>query len=225
MRKTAVTFCATRRALGMAALGAGAAALTACAAVVGGSAVAVGMTAIDRRTTGSQVEDQGIELRAASRITAVLGERVHVNVTSYNRQVLLSGEVGSAADRQSAERLLREQPTVREVFNELVVAPFTSTLGERSKDTLLTTQVKASLINAKDLQATAFKVVTERRVVYLMGIVTPREAQRAAEIARGVNGVAKVVRLLEVISEADLARLRPPAAAAQPDADAPVGMQ
>ncbi|MFT8131007.1 BON domain-containing protein, partial [Salmonella enterica] len=91
-------------------------------------------------------------------------------------------EAGNEADRQTIEKLVREQPTVRNVFNEVVVAPFTSTLSQRSKDTLITTQVKASLLDAKDIQASAFKVVTENKVVFLMGIVTPREAKRGAEI-------------------------------------------
>jgi len=212
-----------RAAIGVMVLGAAVLA-AGCAAVVGGGAVVAGMSAVDRRTTGSQVEDSGIELRAASRIREVLGEEgVHINITSYNRQVLLSGEVKNAAQRAQAEALLREQATVREVFNELGIAPFVSTLGERSKDTVLTTQVKASLLHARDLQGTAFKVVTERRVVYLMGIVTAREARRAAEIARGVNGVAKVVRLFDFISEDELARLRPVRqnGAAEEDDDAP----
>jgi len=101
---------------------------------------------------------------------------------------------------------------VRNVFNEVVVAPFTSTLSQRSKDTLITTQVKASLLDAKDIQASAFKVVTENKVVFLMGIVTPREAKRGAEIARGINDVTKVVRVVEVISEDELARMQPQSA-------------
>ena len=111
---------------------------------------------------------------------------------------------------------MREQTTVRHVFNEVVVAPFTSTLSQRSKDALITTQVKASLLDAKDIQASAFKVVTENKVVFLMGIVTPREAKRGAEIARGINDVTKVVRVVEVISEDELARMLPPQSAAAP---------
>ncbi len=195
--------------LAVASLGA---ALSGCVALVGGSAVMAGMSVADRRTTGTQVEDQGIELRANNRIAEVLGDKAHVNVTSYNRQVLLTGEAGNEADRQTIEKLVREQPTVRNVFNEVVVAPFTSTLSQRSKDTLITTQGKASLLDAKDIQASAFKVVTENKVVFLMGIVTPREAKRGAEIARGINDVTKVVRVVEVISEDELARMQPQSA-------------
>ena len=197
----------SRAACGVLAVASLGAALSGCVALVGGSAVMAGMSVADRRTTGTQVEDQGIELRAE-----VLGDKAHVNVTSYNRQVLLTGEAGNEADRQTIEKLVREQPTVRNVFNEVVVAPFTSTLSQRSKDTLITTQVKASLLDAKDIQASAFKVVTENKVVFLMGIVTPREAKRGAEIARGINDVTKVVRVVEVISEDELARMQPQSA-------------
>lgn len=184
------------------------AALGGCVALVGGGAAVAGMSALDRRTTGSQVEDQGIELRAGSRIDEVMGEKARVSVTSYNRMVLLTGQAGNVTDKQTIEKLVREQATVRQVYNEVEVLPFTATLSQRSKDTMLTGQVKASLVNAKDITSSAIKVVTENNVVYLMGIVTPREAKRAAEIARGVNDVTKVVRLFEVISEDELAAMQ-----------------
>lgn len=193
-------------ALTVAALGG---ALSGCVALVGGGAAVAGMSAVDRRTTGSQVEDQGIELRAGNRIGEVIGEKARASVTSYNRMVLLTGQAGNATDKATIEKLVREQATVRQVYNEIEVAPFTATLGQRSKDTMLTGQVKASLLNAKDISSSAIKVVTENRVVYLMGIVTPRESKRAAEIARGVNDVTKVVRLFEVISEEELAAMKP----------------
>lgn len=195
-------------------------ALAGCVAplVVGGGVLVAGLMAVDRRTAGTQVEDEGIEMRLASRIRETMGDRAHINVTSYNRQVLLTGEAGNAQDREAIERLARDQSTVRNVFNEIAVAPFTSTLSQRSSDTLITARVKASLVDAKDLQTSAFKVVTENKIVYLMGIVTPREAKRSAEIARGVNGVTKVVRTFEVISEDDLARMQPPRAPVTEDA-------
>lgn len=205
-------------ALAAAALGAG---LGGCVALVGGGAAVAGMSAIDRRTTGTQVEDEGIELRAGNRIRELMGDKAHVNVTSYNRVVLLSGEAGNETDRQTIEKLVREQPTVRNVHNEIVVAPFTSTMSQRSKDTMITGQVKASLLNAKDIQATAIKVVTESKVVYLMGVVTPRESKRAAEIARGINDVTKVVRLFEVISEDELAAMQLKPAPETQDESAP----
>ncbi|WP_284465177.1 BON domain-containing protein [Diaphorobacter nitroreducens] len=180
--------------------------LAACAPLlIGGGAVVGSMMATDRRTTGTQVEDEGIELRTANRIREALGERAHVNVTSYNRQVLLTGEVPTAADMQQVEQIALGVDNVRSVVNDLGVMPHSS-LGQRSRDTLISTKVRASLVDAKDLSANWFKVVTERDVVYLMGIVTPREAKRSAEIARGVDGVRKVVRVFEVISEDELTR-------------------
>ncbi|WP_416401423.1 BON domain-containing protein [Alicycliphilus denitrificans] len=198
--------------------------LAACAPlVIGGGAVMGAMVAVDRRTTGTQVEDEGIEMRTASRIREALSENAHVNVTSYNRQVLLTGEVPSAADSQKAEQIALAVENVRSVVNDLGVMPGSS-LTQRSKDTFITGKVRASLVDAKDLSANAFKVVTERNVVYLMGRVTPREAKRSAEIARGVDGVSKVVRVFEVISEEELSRMaakpapvsQDPAAAGQP---------
>ena len=187
-------------------------ALSGCVALVGGGAAVAGMSAVDRRTTGTQVEDQGIELRAGNRIGEVMGDKARASVTSYNRVVLLTGQAGNATDKATIEKLVREQTTVRQVYNEIEVAPFTATLGQRSQDSLITTKVKASLVNAKDISSSAIKVVTENNVVYLMGIVTPRESKRAAEIARGVNDVTKVVRLFEVISEDELANMNPQAA-------------
>lgn len=198
--------------------------LAACAPlVIGGGAVMGAMVAVDRRTTGTQVEDEGIEMRTASRIREALSENAHVNVTSYNRQVLLTGEVPSAADSQKVEQIALAVENVRSVVNDLGVMPGSS-LTQRSKDTFITGKVRASLVDAKDLSANAFKVVTERNVVYLMGRVTPREAKRSAEIARGVDGVSKVVRVFEVISEEELSRMaakpapvsQDPAAAGQP---------
>lgn len=184
-------------------------ALSGCVALVGGGAAMAGMSAVDRRTTGTQVEDQGIELRAGNRIGEVMGDKARSSVTSYNRVVLLTGQAGNATDKATIEKLVREQSMVREVYNEIEVAPFTATLGQRSQDSLITTKVKASLVNAKDISASAIKVVTENNVVYLMGIVTPRESKRAAEIARGVNDVTKVVRVFDVISEEELAAMSP----------------
>ncbi|AVO49021.1 transporter [Melaminivora suipulveris] len=180
--------------------------LSACVPlVIGGGAVVGTMVAIDRRTAGTQVEDEGIELRAASRVREALGDRVHVNITSYNRQVLLTGEALTAEDSQKVEQVVRDVENVLSVVNELGVGP-ASTFAQRSNDTFITGKVRASLVDAKDLTASAFKVVTERNVVYLMGRVTQREAKRAAEIARGVDGVRKVVRVFELLTEEELSR-------------------
>ena len=194
-------------------------ALGGCVALVGGGAAVAGMSALDRRTTGTQVEDEGIELRAGNRIGEVIGDKARVSVTSYNRIVLLTGQAGNDTDKQSIEKLVREQVQVRNVFNESEVAPFTATLSQRSNDTVTTGQVKASLVQAKDISSSSIKVVTENNVVYLMGIVTARESTRAAEIARGINGVTKVVRLFEIISEDDLAAMRPASAPEIKDED------
>lgn len=187
----------------------GASLLTGCAPMMVGGVVMTGVVASDRRTTGSQVEDEGIELKVASAINKELGERVHLNVTSYNRRVLLSGEVRSEAERERATLLARSQDNVKDVVNDLAIgAP--SSLTQRTKDTVTSGQVKAAFIDAKDLQSNAVKVVTERGIVYLMGRVTPREAQRATDITRGISGVAKVVRVFEEISEEELRRLSQP---------------
>ena len=208
------------------AAGALAAALSACAPlVVGGVMVGGALVVSDRRTSGAQLEDEGIELRSANRIKDTVGDKAHVNVTSYNRQVLLTGEVPTAADGQKVEQIAQGVDNVRSVVNDLGVMP-ASSLTQRSRDAFISTKVRASLVDAKDLSANAFKVVTEREVVYLMGRVTQREAKRSAEIARGVDGVRKVVRVFEVISEEELIRggaaqqpapvSQDPAAAAQP---------
>jgi osmotically-inducible protein OsmY len=177
--------------------------------VVGGAMVGGALSATDRRTTGAQVEDQSIDLKAASRMRELFGERAHLSVNSYNRLVLITGEVPSEADRQAAEAAVARIDNVRSVVNESAVMGPSST-GSRSNDLLLASKVRASLVGAKDLMSNAFKVVPERGTIYLMGRVTPREAQRASEIARGVSGVTKVVQVFEIISEAELAELVPP---------------
>ena len=187
----------------------GASLLAGCAPLMVGGVVATGVVATDRRTAGSQVEDEGIELKVASAINKELGDRVHLNVTSYNRRVLLTGEVRSEADRERATALARSQENVKDVVNDLAIAA-PSSLTQRTKDTVTSGQVKAAFIDAKDLQSNAVKVVTERGIVYLMGRVTPREAQRATDITRGIGGVAKVVRVFEEISEEELKRLSQP---------------
>ncbi len=196
---------ATRVLLGAALVGS----LSACAPLLlGGAMVSGTLMYTDRRTSGAQVEDQAIELKAINRLNEVLGDRVHINVTSYNRQVLMTGEALSEADKAAAEQAVQRIDNVRTLVNEVAIMGASSLTG-RSNDTILSGKVKASLLDAKDLMANAFKVVTERGTVYLMGRVTEREANRAAEVARSVSGVQKVVRVFEVISEAELANLLP----------------
>jgi osmotically-inducible protein OsmY len=184
------------------------ASLSACAPLVVGSAVMGGLVAIDRRTAGIQLEDESIELRTAQGLRQNLGNASHVNVTSYNRMVLLTGEVSSAADRERAERLAKSQENVTSVVNDLAIEP-ASSLTQRSKDIITTGQIKALMVDAKDLQANTFKVIVERGIVYLMGRVTSREAQRASEIARSgsVSGVVKVVRVFDIITDDELKRI------------------
>jgi osmotically-inducible protein OsmY len=188
--------------------------LAGCAPLlIGGAVVGGALVATDRRTSGSQVDDEVIELKAKGRMgEAFPDDRARVNTTSYNRMVLLTGQVPSEADKTTAEQVVARIDNVVSVVNELSVGPVT-TLGERTKDAFVTTKVKASIVDAKDLFANSIKVVTHRGVVYLMGRVTEREANRAAEIARGVSGVAKVVKVFEILTEAELANTRPAAAA------------
>lgn len=184
-------------------------ALSACAPLlIGGAAVGSALVVTDRRTTGTQVDDQSIELKAVSRISEAVGDRGHVSATSYNRIVLLTGEVADDATRTKVEQQVARIENVKSVVNELAVMG-SSSLTARSSDTLLTSKVKATLVDAKDVQANAIKVVTERGIVYLMGRVTEREAARAAELTRSVSGVQKVVRVFEVISEQELANITP----------------
>ncbi|MDQ0587863.1 BON domain-containing protein [Variovorax paradoxus] len=180
--------------------------LSACVPLVvgGAAAVGMGMVATDRRSSGAQLDDQGIELRAAARVREIANDNMYVSVTSFNRQVLLTGAVGSEADRRRVEDVVQRVDNVRSVVNEVTVGQ-SSTFQERSNDVFISGKVKASLLDAKDIFANSFKVVTERGVVYLMGIATRRETDRATEIARGISGVQKVVRVVEVVSEAELA--------------------
>ncbi|MDH4449826.1 MAG: BON domain-containing protein [Rhodoferax sp.] len=191
--------------------------LSACLPLVmGGAMLGTGVLATDRRTSGSVIEDEGIELRSASRIRENLGERVHVNITSYNRQVLLTGEVPTVQDKQLVEKIVSQVDNVRSIVNELAVLG-NSTLTQRSSDAIVTGRAKAALVDARDLLASAFKLTTERGTVYVMGRVTAREAKRATEVISAISGVQRVVRVLEIISEEELARYMPQ----QPAAGAP----
>ena len=180
--------------------------LSGCAVLLVGGAVGTALMVSDRRTSGTQIEDQAIELKAFTRIREAVGARGHLNAVSYSRIVLLTGEVASEADRSAVEQTIARIENVRSTVNELAVMG-SSSLTARSNDTILTSKVKATYIDAKDVQANAIKVVTERATVYLMGRVTEREAARATELARGVSGVQKVVRVFEILTEAELAAL------------------
>ena len=193
-------------------------ALSACVPLMLGGAAIGTLVALDRRTSGTQLEDEGIELRSASRLRGTVGDRAHVNVTSYNRQVLLTGEVPNERDKQTVEQVVTGVENVKSIVNELAITG-NSTLGQRSSDVLLQGKVKATLVDARDVFAGAFKVVTERGTVYLMGRVTLREADRATQLTRTVGGVLRVVRIFEIISEEELQGIQPKRA--QPAASAP----
>jgi osmotically-inducible protein OsmY len=183
--------------------------MSACAPLlVGGAVVGTSMVVSDRRTSGTQLDGLVLELKGQTRVREAVGERGHVNVTSYNRTVLLTGEVAADVDKVAVEQAVAKVEGVRTVVNELAVMG-SSSIASRSNDAVLTSKIKASYIDAKDVFANAIKVTTERGTVYLMGRVTEREANRAADIARGVAGVQKVVKVFEVITEAELAEIQP----------------
>jgi osmotically-inducible protein OsmY len=183
--------------------------LSACAPViVGGAVVGGALAATDRRTTGTQLEDQSIELKAMNRVREVLGDRGSVSSVSYNRVVLVVGEVPSEADKAAVERAVGAIENVRGVVNEVAVMG-TSSLTSRTNDGVLSTKVKATFVDARNVMANAFKVTARRGTVYLMGRVTEREANTAVELARSVSGVQRVVKVFEYITEAELAAMQP----------------
>lgn len=186
--------------------------------VVGGVMVGSTMIATDRRTAGTQLEDQAIELKAADRVKA-LATLGHVNVVSYNRIALITGEVPSQADKERVGTAVAGVENVRGVVNELGIGG-NSTFGSRSTDAVIGGKVKATLVDTADLQANAFKVVVERAVVFLMGRVTQREADRATEVTRSVSGVQKVVQVFEILSEQELGALGKATAGPAPAASA-----
>jgi osmotically-inducible protein OsmY len=183
-------------------------------AVVAGGMVAGAVATTDRRTLGAQTEDKAIAVKAETRMPQIAGDAGHVNINSYNRKVLLTGEVRDEAMKRAVENEVRSITNVDNVINELVVAG-PSSYTSRSSDTLITSKVKISLADKKTVSANSFKVVTERGNVYLMGLVTQREGNIAAQVAQGVSGVMRVTKIFEYISEEDLRALQPQQAQAQ----------
>ena len=170
-----------------------------CAPLVVGGAAATGvLVAEDRRTVGTFTDDQVIETRASSRIGDGLKGSIHVNVTSYNGIVLLTGEVPDAASKEQAARIAQSVEKVRSVYDELAVAPVTP-LSVRTNDTVTTSKVKARFVDGQKFNPVHVKVVTENGVVYLLGLVKKQEAADATEITRTTSGVSKVVRLFEYL--------------------------
>ena len=183
--------------------------LASCAApLMFGGVIGGAMVASDRRTTGIQVEDETIEQRSATAIRENFGSKEHINITSYNRQVLITGEVTTDTVRRQVESLIGRVENVRSVVNELVVGPASST-SDRASDAVLVAKVKASMVDTEDVFANVYKVVGERGTIYLMGRVTQREAKRATDVVRGVSGVKRVVRMFEYITEDELRAMQP----------------
>jgi osmotically-inducible protein OsmY len=182
--------------------------LSACAPILVGGAVSGTIAATDRRTFGAQTEDKSIVVKAELKMPNIVDKSSHINVNSFNRRVLITGEVPDEETKAKVEREVRGIEGVVNVTNELEVG-FTSSYTSRSNDALITSKVKLSLADAKDISANSFKVVTEKGAVFLMGRVTQREGAQAAEIARGVSGVTKVVKVFEYITEDEWKQYQP----------------
>ena len=175
------------------------------AVIVGGAAAGV-MTAHDRRSTGTQTDDETAEWKAMQSIPAQYKELTHANFTAYNRRLLITGEAPSEEAKSGIEAKVRMIDGLREVYNELGIGP-ASSLGSRSTDSFITSKVKARLVDTNQVSANHIKVVTERGIVYLMGIVSEREAKVAVAVARTTDGVRKVVNVMEVVSEDETRRI------------------
>jgi osmotically-inducible protein OsmY len=182
--------------------------LQGCVAFVAGAAVSGAVATADRRTLGAQTEDKAIAVKAETGLGDIVADAGHVNVNSYNRKVLLTGEVRDEAMKRAVENKVRGISNVEGVMNELEIAG-PSSYTSRTSDTVITSKVKLSLADKKTVSAVSFKVVTERGNVYLMGLVTQREGNIAAEVAQGVSGVIRVVKMFEYISEEDLRSMQP----------------
>ena len=176
-------------------------ALQGCFTVVAAGVTQGVMVAVDRRSVGTQTEDESIEWKASARVSEKFGDKVHVNFTSYNRKVLLSGEVPDEATRVEVDKLTSGVANVEGVYNELVVAPLTS-FGNRSNDAYITSKVKSRSIDTGKFNPVHVKVVTEAGTVFLLGLVTQAEADSAVQVARTTAGVKKVVNLFEIITPA-----------------------
>ena len=180
--------------------------LQGCFPMVAAGAGGAVLSALDRRTSGTQVEDEGIELRASSRLREKLGNRANISITSYNRNVLLTGQVADEATRAEAGAIVGSVPNVRGISNETEIAGVSS-LTQRSSDAVITSKVKARILDSQRVSANHVKVVTEGSKVYLMGLLTEAEANAAKQVAAATGGVAKVVAIFEIVSPEEARRL------------------
>jgi osmotically-inducible protein OsmY len=178
------------------------------ALMVGGGVAMGTMVATDRRTPGAVIEDRGIETKAALRIREALGDAVHVSVSSYNRSALITGEVPDEKRKAQVEKIVLDVENVQKTLNELAIMENTATTA-RVQDGILTSRIRAALIDDKTLVANAFKVTTERGVVYIQGRATAKEIALMTEIVSGLNGVTRVVRIVDVLTEEDLSGMLP----------------
>ena len=178
------------------------------ALMVGGGVGMGTMLATDRRTPGAVIEDRGIETKAALRIREALGDAVHVNVSSYNRLALITGEVPDEKRKAQIEKIILDVENVQKTVNEVAIMENASTTA-RLQDGILTSRIRAALIDEKNLIANAFKVTTERGVVYIQGRATARETALMTEVVSGMPGVTRVVRMVDVLSEEDLSGMLP----------------
>ena len=173
-------------------------ALQGCFPLVAGGIAAGALAIDDRRTLATQAEDKTIFAKAETRIIERLGNQVHINITSFNRRVLLTGEVPDERTRTEAERIAGGVENVAIVVNELQIAGISS-LTARTNDAIITSKVKGNFVDEREVQANAFKVVTEASVVYLMGLVTRAEGDRAAAVAARTSGVKQVVKVFDYV--------------------------
>ena len=184
------------------------ASLQGCLPLVVGATAVGSMAAVDRRSLGMQTDDKTIELKGEGRASKITGDKGRVAVTSYNRMVVLSGEVADEKMKAEVQAQIATLGDLKKIENDLEVAPV-STVSARSSDLLITSKVKAAIIDTKDLYISAFKVHTDRGVVYLMGRVTQREAKLGAEVARNAaSDIRKVVKLFEYITEDELLEIK-----------------
>jgi osmotically-inducible protein OsmY len=175
--------------------------LQGCLPMVAAGATGGALATMDRRSLGTQTDDETIEWKASARVNEKFGETSHTNFTSYNRKVLITGEVASETNKAEIERLVSGVPQVQGVYNELAIGPVTS-FSTRSNDSYITTRVKSRFVDSGKFNAIHVKVVTEAGIVYLLGLVTQREADSAIQVARTTSDVKKVVTLLEVVPDA-----------------------